>query len=509
MKMQQTKARHECAEVPEFERLNYFFGQMLGAADFRSEQNYFREKLKLHNRCLHGYGVVCGLEVTALHEEDCCPPADRKQTDRAKKMLAKVEAEIASTQAQLADPTLTPEKRDELQQALEKANGRREEIRRKLEHHHPHMPDGSEPCEDEDRPRAPVLVHCGLALDCHGNELVLRQPVLVDLWHALDLSERRRLEEEGSGILYLSICYCGEPTHPSRPVLPDTCGAVSDCNYGKTRDSVRFRVEAEKRDDDARCEPCCAPCTDECVLLAAIRWEAGDSIDDDDIDNSVRRSIALYEPTTITGISWVHGGTYSRNEATAVLGTEGEGSRTDGIEIAFSRPVHAETLQPGVVDLWRIQGGKGIRGSLSSIEGDYVGKPASGLVTSFRYRDESGEILQRGDRILVIVRGDFILDACCRAVDGNHVGGRVPQLEAYRTSEDAPAEEQAAQNAVDATGREYKPGGHKYGDGPQNEGDGCGGGGNGPCRLPPGGIGPWTSGNGSAGGSFESWFYVD
>lgn len=489
MKMQQTKARHECAEVPEFERLNYFFGQMLGAADFRSEQNYFREKLKLHNRCLHGYGVVCGLEVTAPHKEDCCPPADKKQTDRAKKMLAKVEAEIASIQAQLADPTLTPEKRDELQQALEKANGRREEIRRKLEHHHPYTPDGSEPCEDEDKPRAPVLVHCGLALDCHGNELVLRQPVLVDLWHALDLSERRRLEEEGSGTLYLSICYCGEPTHPSRPVLPDTCGAVSDCNFGKTRDSVRFRVGVERPEDDARCEPCCAPCTDECVLLAAIRWEAGDAIEDDDIDNSVRRSIALYEPTTITGISWVHGATYSRNEATAVLGTEGgEGSRTDGIEISFSRPVHAETLQPGVVDLWRIQGGKGIRGSLSSIEGEFVNKPASGLVTSFRYRDELGEILQRGDRILVIVRSDFILDACCRAVDGNNVGGRVPQIEAYRKPPDEPDDQQAAKEADD--------------------GDGCGGG-DGPCRLPPGGIGPWTSGNGSAGGTFESWFYVD
>jgi hypothetical protein len=31
----------------------------------------------------------------------------------------------------------------------------------------------------------------------------------------------------------------------------------------------------------------------------------------------------------------------------------------------------------------------------------------------------------------------------------------------------------------------------------------------GPCPLPPGGIGPWTSGNGTVGGSFESWFYVD
>jgi hypothetical protein len=497
MTKQQTKARHECAEVPEFERLNYFFGQMLSAADFRTEQSYFREKLKLHNRCLHGYGVVCGLEVTPVPEEECCPPADKKENDKTRKRLAKIEAEIAAIQEQLADPTLTGEKRDELQKALETASGRREELRRNLEQRQPYAPDGSESCGDEDKPRAPVLVHCGLALDCHGNELVLRQPVLVDLWAALAPSEQRRLRDEGKGILYLSICYCGEPTHPSRPVLPDTCGAVSDCNFGKTRDSVRFRVGFDRPDDDARCEPCCAPCTDECVLLAAIKWEQGDPIDEDDIDNSARRGVSLYEPTVITGISWRHGEVYSPSQGRAVLGTESDGGRTDGLEVTFSRPVHAETLQAGVIDIWRIQGGRGIRGPISSIEGDYVNKPNSGLISSFRYRDESGETLNRGDRILVIIRSDFILDACCRPVDGNHIGGRVPQIEAYKAP---PPQAEAVQD------KDYNP------DQPGGDGDhGCGGngGGHGPCRLPPGGIGPWTSGNGSAGGTFESWFYID
>ena len=50
-------------EAPYFERLNYFYGQMLGVDDFCTEQSYFREKMKLHNRCLHGYGTVCGLRV--------------------------------------------------------------------------------------------------------------------------------------------------------------------------------------------------------------------------------------------------------------------------------------------------------------------------------------------------------------------------------------------------------------------------------------------------------------
>ncbi len=45
-------------------RPRYFSGRMLSAADLETEQQYFREKLKRHNRYLHGSGLVDGLEVT-------------------------------------------------------------------------------------------------------------------------------------------------------------------------------------------------------------------------------------------------------------------------------------------------------------------------------------------------------------------------------------------------------------------------------------------------------------
>ena len=45
-------------------RLNYFVGMLLGAAEFAAEQDYFREKLKRHNRHLHGSGIAAGLEVS-------------------------------------------------------------------------------------------------------------------------------------------------------------------------------------------------------------------------------------------------------------------------------------------------------------------------------------------------------------------------------------------------------------------------------------------------------------
>lgn len=45
------------------ERVRYFSRQLLTADDMRAEQEYFREKQRQHNRLLHGWGVVCGMEV--------------------------------------------------------------------------------------------------------------------------------------------------------------------------------------------------------------------------------------------------------------------------------------------------------------------------------------------------------------------------------------------------------------------------------------------------------------
>lgn len=49
-------------------RLNYFFGRLLTADDFTTEQNYHREKQRLHNLHCHGLGVVQGLNVSTAHE---------------------------------------------------------------------------------------------------------------------------------------------------------------------------------------------------------------------------------------------------------------------------------------------------------------------------------------------------------------------------------------------------------------------------------------------------------
>jgi hypothetical protein len=49
---------------PSLKRNRYFAGCILTSSDLELEQQYFVNRMKLHNRYLHGYGVVSGLQVT-------------------------------------------------------------------------------------------------------------------------------------------------------------------------------------------------------------------------------------------------------------------------------------------------------------------------------------------------------------------------------------------------------------------------------------------------------------
>lgn len=374
-----------CDSMPNFTRLRYFHGQMLVANDLQTEQDYFREKLKLLNRCLEGYGTVCGLNVVHIKEDAECEPAreyDPKQQSE-------------SHHGQQGEEYDQGQKYDqETQQSDQKDYDRKH----------------------EKRPGACVEIECGLALDCEGNELVVRHPIRVDLWHHLSDADRKHLreaiEKEGRPRprVYLSICYCVQPIDPVRPVIPDACNAVSECVYSKLRDTVKVKVSLHKPDTDHCRDNCCEKCKDKCLLLAMILFEKGKPIV---VRNDVRRWITTYEPVTITGVNWVHGATnYTPMEARKIL-------QDDGLTIQFSRPILTETVTKGVVDVLIFQGGRGQHGGIYYLDGE-VSTPDDRHVV-FKYT--ARETLQNNDRVFVIVRTDFILDKCCRPVDGNHTGG--------------------------------------------------------------------------------------
>ena len=62
-----------CANAA-LERPRYFARQMLTQAELTLEQNYFRDRLRRHNRLLHGWGVVCGANICAIPKEDQSGP---------------------------------------------------------------------------------------------------------------------------------------------------------------------------------------------------------------------------------------------------------------------------------------------------------------------------------------------------------------------------------------------------------------------------------------------------
>jgi hypothetical protein len=383
------------SELPDFLRLSYFHGQMLAACDFQREQAYFVEKLRLRNRCLHGYGVACGLLVSPIPPDDSC---------------------------------------------------------------------GTDP--DPHQPR--VKLHPGVAVDCLGNEIVIRRDGPVELLPLL--SEQDRGAFHDGDCVYLCVEYCERAAGPTRGVYVDACGGSAECEYGWRQDCYRIRVTLTEPDNDGCADLCCESCDesgqDPCLLLARIDdVHEGQPISAGAIHLGVRRPLSRYRFTTITGINWQHGAYYSIERAAEILGTYEEGG---GLRVHFSKDVHARCLTRGIVEVQVTEGGRGRRAETYSMDGHIEDRRDEGFTRHLRWRQTSRESLQEGDRVLITVRTPFILDRCCRPVDGTHVGGRVPLL----------------------------PGCEPV----HHEADFC--------ITPPSGVRPWTSGTGTGAGVFESWFFV-
>ena len=390
-------------EFPDLKSPNYFYGQMLGVREFRGEQSYFREKLKLLNRTLHGYGVICGLTVSATPMADDCGPSDEK--------------------------------------------------------------DDCVPA-----PRPTLRVACGMALDCDGNELVLHRHVDLDPLDHLT-KEQRDACAVAPLMLYVTICYCAKPIEPSRPLQTQECGITSDCEYGWTLDTVRLRVSTEKPEDRQDCEPCCTSCSG-CLLLAVIDgFEPGKPIRAAQIDNGARRMLAVYDFARISGINWIHGAAYTREQARQILGglEDDDETHTGGLRFELTRPVRTSSLQPGVIDIHVLEGGDGKAGNVAHIEGEFV-NGSDPYTRTIAYRQRGGELLQKGDRVVITMHCEYVLDACCRAIDGVNLGGRIPVISGSIEPEYC----RPPRDCVEPTG--YPP--------------------------------PWRSGNHTEGSTFVSWFFI-
>jgi hypothetical protein len=406
-------------DVPPFRRLRYFHGQLLSARDFQREQEYFREKLKLRMRCLLGYGVVCGLFVEPVEHDKDEPGKDEPSTSTGEPAEQPAESEEDSGETR--------------------------------------------------HRKAKVRLTSGLGVDCDGNEIVVRHGCVIDLWDALPEDER------DTDTVWIGVEYCERAVEPTRTVYNSSCADTSDCEFGWTDEGYVVRVTGRRPPEDERCDTCCSRCEHKVLWLARIDdVRRHEPISARQIRMNVRRPFGRHVPTVVTGINWRHGHTYSLDEAKELLGTQKE---SGGLVVRFSDDVRVDSLQPGVVEIKVIEGGPGRSAGAWYMGAEYAepGENAGEFTQQLRYRQTTRESLQYGDQVVITVRTAFILDRCCRPVDGTHVGGKVPYLGGRRTEGEEDYESET------------------------------GGG----CRVPPSGVGPWTSGTGTGSGDvFESWFFI-
>jgi hypothetical protein len=317
-------------------------------------------------------------------------------------------------------------------------------------------------CEDQSELEQLLLeVTPGIAIDCCGRLIVLRKPYRCRLLGLLDTVEREALL--AGHRLYVSIVHVERPVRPTRG-LADGCDPLASLQYGRIRDEARVVVSLKPPEHQA-CDACLDPCDDPRVLLASVRVVEEYGSSTVVIRPELRRLLARHQLATITDVGWVHGGTYRRRQAERLL--------ADGFGLRFSRPIRASTLQEGVIDLVIYEGGTGRRDAIYFKAVDLYPPPGPQLVSEVFVKVSQPESFNTGDRLHLSVRCDFILDDCCRAVSGAHLGGGVPFDETLaRGDADHPDVAELA------------------------------------CPTPPDRSGPWRSGNGVEGGVWESWIKV-
>lgn len=167
--MSKDKSKNRHCDYNNFKRARYFHGMLMTDRDFREEQIYHNEKRKLLNRMLHGWGVVCGLEV--------------KPTD----------------------------------------------------------------------PAGPnIIVESGMALDCHGNEIMVCEKQTVDLSEKFCQSTKAKHEEDicaeyreikrGPTTLYVVVKYHESPTDPVPVYTPGGSCEEKTCDYSRTQEGFCIEV---------------------------------------------------------------------------------------------------------------------------------------------------------------------------------------------------------------------------------------------------------------------------
>jgi len=387
-----------CADIV-LERNRYFTGKFMAARDFRDEQDYFLSRHRLHNRLLHGWGIVCGLTVDRHWDERC---ADRQVI--VKKGIA---IDCCGRELVLTKDTVV-----EVWPAAEEGTGDESTA----EQREPQRKQGYEPPPPVRRYLL-FIKYCEKPIEC--------VPALYD-----------------------DSCGCGrgQAREEANRIREDACleampleDAEEGCwprggNGGGYAGAPSPPYDDCSRDEghEAGClDPQC-PCGGRVPLAVVHAREDAGTITEADIDLSGRRMLRTPPEylTHIVGINWPHGGSVS---LAALREQAGE------LRITFDRRIlPSDGEMTGVNEHTFIVQFGGVQRSLEFLPSTPE-TPALQDEHVAVFKIEPGK-LDPGDRggniagnvVYVTLKCDFVLDCRENPVDGAHLGGRLPTGDGVR-----------------------------------------------------------------------------
>lgn len=398
------------------ERNRYFTGKYMTARDFRADQEYFLSHHRLHNRLLHGWGVACGFAVTRHRDPKC---RDWLVVGPG------IALDCCGRELVLSEETafhVTPEDVSAAVAALPAGGGTAS------------AGEGTAPAGEGTAP-------AGGSTDAAGPADAARATGEAGPEASASGSYPRPDRE-----YLLCAVHCEEEVERV-PVVFEDCGCDPDRREpNRTREGVTLELRprgdfdpscwGSPRGGDPRCRDDCdddvpaagGSCVEPEVVcdgrvpIALVTLRRDGSVD---FETRGRRRLppAPEYLTHVSGSSWEHGGTMSVGELT-------ERGR---LEISFDRRLApTEGIATGINSETLLVQHAGEGDDLEFVPYDADNPPA--LVDDSRavYTIDPGFLSGRrrggliGSTVYVTLLADFVLDCHDLAVDGDHVGGRLP-----------------------------------------------------------------------------------
>jgi hypothetical protein len=416
---------NDCGQIAN-ERLLYFPGRYMSARDFTDEQKYFLTRHRLHNRILHGWGVVCGLHVHPHPVETCRKDHVKVECgiglDCCGHELIVPKPVVAPPIPWAGRPAYHPAGPPPAPQAQTPQPAQAQAPAPQEQNWQAAHDPAAHPAPPLDEPWYPLLCleHCETEIEC--------VPVLFSE-HVCD-KERREFSRvsEGYKLCWHWVCESGLAKYhwKHRGDCPPNAGPDGGPEPCPNDDCY------EEHEDLRRCclDPQCPP--DHCLPIALIFADGDEPITEARIV-TLGRPVLPPPPSVLTRIchiNWPHGGIVSRRHLEHHLRR---------LEVRFDRRLRRSDSEIGLYGprgvnpaTFVVQFGGGYEDldfvtytDPPFVEHDCVAVFTIDPRSERRYHELPYSYLEN-QTVYISLKCDFILDCHNVAVDGNHLGGILP-----------------------------------------------------------------------------------